>query len=159
MCKVKQWTGFYMIGTCVMKKLSIICTDKVLQENITAYITQKMIFSVKDFFIKCEQIRNFPQIWSHLLNEFLMKSYIFEQSYNAGIEILLSFVSGHLHYLILVNSFTKNEHQKKVIVRRSQCTLSLAPGNIRKPFGTNGLTSENFYSSYIHTYKHTYIHT
>ena len=113
MCKVKQWTGFYMIGTCVMKKLSIICTDKVLQENITAYITQKMIFSVKDFFIKCEQIRNFPQIWSHLLNEFLMKSYIFEQSYNAGTEILLSFVSGHLHYLILVNSFTKNEHQKK----------------------------------------------
>lgn len=95
-----------------------------------------------------------------------MKSYIFEQSYNAGIEILLSFVSGHLHYLILVNSFTKNEHQKKVIVRRSQCTLSLAPGNIRKPqhLGLYNRDAQNdlkevqlkkqFFEFFVTRYKH-----
>ena len=34
-------------------------------------------FSVKDFFSKCDQIRNFLQIWSHLLKKYLMKNFIF----------------------------------------------------------------------------------
>ena len=42
--------------------------------NTTA---QKMKFSFKDFFSKCEQIRNKLQIWSHLVKKSLMKNFIF----------------------------------------------------------------------------------
>ena len=43
-------------------------------ENITA---QNMKFSIKDFFSKCDQIRSFLWIWSHLLKKSLMKNFIF----------------------------------------------------------------------------------
>ena len=39
--------------------------------------TQKMKFSIKDFFSKCDQIRSFMRIWSHLLKESLMENLIF----------------------------------------------------------------------------------
>ena len=38
------------------------------------YIAQKMKFSIKDFFSKCDQIRSF---WSHLLKKSLMENFIF----------------------------------------------------------------------------------
>ena len=38
---------------------------------------QKMQFSNKDFFIKCDQIRSFLRIWSHLLKKSLIKYFIF----------------------------------------------------------------------------------
>ena len=42
--------------------------------NCTA---QKMKFSIKDFFWKCDQIRGKLWIWSHLLKKSLMKNFIF----------------------------------------------------------------------------------
>ena len=36
-----------------------------------------MKFSVKDFFGKCDQIRSFLRIWSHLLKKSLMENFIF----------------------------------------------------------------------------------
>ena len=39
--------------------------------------TQKMKFSMKDFFSKADQIRSFLQIWSHLLKKSLMENFIF----------------------------------------------------------------------------------
>ena len=36
-----------------------------------------MKFSIKDFFSKCDQIRSFLCIWSHLLKKSLMESFIF----------------------------------------------------------------------------------
>ena len=36
-----------------------------------------MKFSIKDFFIKCDQIRRKLRIWSHLLKKSLMKNFIF----------------------------------------------------------------------------------
>ena len=41
------------------------------------YTAQKMKFSIKDFFSKCDQIRSFLQIWSHLMKKFLMENFIF----------------------------------------------------------------------------------
>ena len=41
------------------------------------YTTQKMKFSVKDFFSKCDQIRRKLQIWSHSLKKSLMENFIF----------------------------------------------------------------------------------
>ena len=38
---------------------------------------QKMKFSIKDFFSKYDQIRNFLWIWSHLLNKSLTENFIF----------------------------------------------------------------------------------
>ena len=38
---------------------------------------QKMKFSIKDFFSKCDQIRSFLRIWSHLLKKPLMENFIF----------------------------------------------------------------------------------
>ena len=41
---------------------------------------QKMKFSIiKDFFSKCDQIRSFLKIWSHLLKEYLLKNFFFVQ--------------------------------------------------------------------------------
>ena len=38
---------------------------------------QKMKFSLRDFFSRCDQIRNFLRIWSHLLMKPLMENFIF----------------------------------------------------------------------------------
>ena len=38
---------------------------------------QKMKFSIKDFFSKCDQIRCFLRIWLHLLEKSLMGNFIF----------------------------------------------------------------------------------
>ena len=38
-----------------------------------------MKFSIKDFFSKCDKIRNFLRIWSHLLKKSYMENFIFMQ--------------------------------------------------------------------------------
>ena len=42
-----------------------------------ANTTQKMKFPIKDFFSKCDQIRSFLRIWSHLLKKSLVQNFIF----------------------------------------------------------------------------------
>ena len=42
-----------------------------------SYTAQKMMFSIKDFFSKCDQIRSFLRIWSHLLKKSVMENFIF----------------------------------------------------------------------------------
>ena len=41
------------------------------------YTAQEMKFSIMDFFSKCDQIRRFLLIWSHLLKKSVMKNFIF----------------------------------------------------------------------------------
>ena len=38
---------------------------------------QKMKFCITDFFSKCDQIRSFLRIWSHLLKKSVMENFIF----------------------------------------------------------------------------------
>ena len=38
---------------------------------------QKMKFCIKDFFSKCDEIRSFQRIWSHLMKKSLMENCIF----------------------------------------------------------------------------------
>ena len=40
-------------------------------------LNKKMKFSIKDFSSKCDQIRSFLRIWSHLLKKFLVENFIF----------------------------------------------------------------------------------
>ena len=42
-----------------------------------------MTFSVKYFFNKCDQIRSFLRIWSHLLEKSLMENFIFYVVYRS----------------------------------------------------------------------------
>ena len=46
---------------------------------------KKMKFSIQDFFRKCDQIRSFQRIWSHLLKKSLMEKF----SFCAGVFIVL----------------------------------------------------------------------
>ena len=40
-----------------------------VQQDLQQASAQKMKFSIKDFFSKCDQILSFLQIWSHLLKK------------------------------------------------------------------------------------------
>ena len=57
--------------------------DLLLQKYLTfkskkeKNIAQKRSFPLKDFFSKCEQIRNFLRICVHLLNKSSMENFIF----------------------------------------------------------------------------------
>ena len=47
-------------------------------ECFTDYtLHKKWSFSIKDFSSKCDQIRSFLQIWSHLLEKSLMENFVF----------------------------------------------------------------------------------
>ena len=53
--------------------------DNVPKRSDTPHTAQKMKFSIKDFFSKCDKIRSFLQIWSQLLKKSLMENFIFVQ--------------------------------------------------------------------------------
>ena len=46
-------------------------------EAESTHTAQKMKFSIKDFFSKCDQIRMKRRSWSHLLKKSLMENFIF----------------------------------------------------------------------------------
>ena len=48
-------------------------------QKIKDNIAQKLKFSIKDFFSKCDQIGRFLRIWPHLLKKSLMENFIFLQ--------------------------------------------------------------------------------
>ena len=55
--------------------MSYLCYEyEVIMNIITAL---KMKFSIKDFFSKCDLIRQKQQIWLHLLKNSLMENFIF----------------------------------------------------------------------------------
>ena len=49
----------------------------LLKWILVHYTVQKMKFSIVDFFSKCDQIRSFLRIWSHLLKKSTMENFIF----------------------------------------------------------------------------------
>ena len=54
--------------------------DPLLEELLifwAIFTAQRMKFSIKDFFSKCDQICSFSRIWSHLLKKSLMENFIF----------------------------------------------------------------------------------
>ena len=71
-----------------------------------------MKFSMKDFFIKYDQICSFLRIWSHLLKKYLMENFIF----------LWSDPSTCLAFFFSFKPIS------------NQYSTSIPPGNIRKGF-------------------------
>ena len=56
----------------------LFCLDmRTLSSERKMVTKQKMKFSIKDFFSKCDQIRSPLWIWSHLLKKSLIKNFIF----------------------------------------------------------------------------------
>ena len=58
--------------------------------GISSITAQKMKFSVKDFFSKCDQIRRKLRIWSHLLKKSLMENFIFCAVYISQYSVLIT---------------------------------------------------------------------
>ena len=52
-----------------------------LHKIIILFIAQKMKFSIKDFFSKCDQIRKKLRIWLRLLKKSLMETSFFVQCF------------------------------------------------------------------------------
>ena len=48
-----------------------------VKKSFLGITAQKMMFSIKNFFSKCDQIRSFLRIWSHLLKKSFIKLFIF----------------------------------------------------------------------------------
>ena len=58
------------------------CTHRSTFKSFSSFIeitvtAQKLKFSIKDFFSKCDRIRRKLRIWSHLLKKSLMENFIF----------------------------------------------------------------------------------
>ena len=76
----------YILQLC-HQVTGMILSIKFSLENIlnVAYTVQKMKFSVKDFFSKCNQIRGFLRTWSHLLKKSLIENFIYCAVYFIGL--------------------------------------------------------------------------
>ena len=59
--------------------IQTISITQLLSRQHRATTAQKMNFSIKGFFSKCDQIRRKLRIWSHLLKKSLMRNFIFVQ--------------------------------------------------------------------------------
>ena len=53
------------------------CPEKILILPLESFTVHKMKFSIKDFFSKCDQVRSFLRIWSHLLEKSLTENFVF----------------------------------------------------------------------------------
>ena len=51
--------------------------SNLCKEQILIITGQKMKFSIKNFFSKCDQIHSLLRVWSHLLKKSLMENFIF----------------------------------------------------------------------------------
>ena len=71
----------YLFTAYLLTTTSELSSEEKFRKVIFTIITaQKMKFFIKDFFSKCDQIRSFLRIWSHLLKKSLMKTSFFVQS-------------------------------------------------------------------------------
>ena len=59
-----------------------------------------MKLSIKDFSSKCDQIRSFLRIWSHLLKKYLMENFIF-----CAVVFIGKVSNKNIEYLIEVEIF------------------------------------------------------
>ena len=73
--KKKRSSGFDSIQVNVVKPVYDLVKNSFMK--IFIYTAQKMKFSIKDFFSKCDQIRSFQRIRLHLLKKSLMENFIF----------------------------------------------------------------------------------
>ena len=80
-CKIFNNTFYYRtppVATSVSNSVRYVTTwDLHFINCLLLNTAQKMKFSIKDFFSKCDKIRSFLWIWSHFLKKSIMGNYIF----------------------------------------------------------------------------------
>ena len=64
-----------------------------MKVNVYSFAAQKMKFSFKDLFSKCDQIPRFLRIWSHLLKKYLIENFVETSSMSTPI-IFRSYILG-----------------------------------------------------------------
>ena len=66
-------------NSCLFDKMSRKNSDLFWRNHIESrkFTAQKMKFSIKDFFSKCDQIHRKLRIWSHLLKKSLIENFSF----------------------------------------------------------------------------------
>ena len=80
--KTMSWTFSLVFVMLILNTFHTFFSVSIVEfEQVNAscvsFTGQKMNFSMKDFFSKCDQIRSFLWIWSHLLKKSLMENFIF----------------------------------------------------------------------------------
>ena len=88
------------------------------------YAAQKMKFSIKDFFSKCDQIRMKLQIWSHLPKKPLMENFIFcavMRVWNA--KVWNTYEALHESQTLVTKLFQKSKQKNKREIWRKSKTL------------------------------------
>ena len=87
-CPICNFAGIFFIDSESMECSQLFMVKNVLIDsrglvNIYLFVqfcgctAQKLKFSIKDFFSKCDQTRSFLRIWSYLLKKSLMENFIF----------------------------------------------------------------------------------
>ena len=76
------------------------------------YAVQKIKFSIKDFFSKCDQIRRKLRIWSYLLKKSLMQSLIFcvVSCKIIVLKIFSKLTGKHLYWTLIFNKIPSRRH-------------------------------------------------
>ena len=78
-----KMTSFSALRLFSKFELTYIMNFKFPEPTLTN-TAQKMQFSIRDFFSKCDQIRSFLRIWTHLLKKSLMENFIFCVVHNSS---------------------------------------------------------------------------
>ena len=73
-----------------------------MKHKISNHTAQKMNFSIKDFFSKCDQIRRKWDIWSHLLKKSLMEK----------LHFLCSVIDNRSHNILTLLIYLHNKFDK-----------------------------------------------
>ena len=76
--EAKSWGTNWLINTLLINIIIFVIKKNIVLFLIliAAFTAQKIKFSIKSFFSKCDQILSKLPIWSHLLTKSLMKNFI-----------------------------------------------------------------------------------
>ena len=74
--KMRCWFKDLLIFTKIERYI-LFGHDECVYSSYFSHNSQKMKFSIKNFFNKCDQIRRKLRIWSHLVKKSLNKQFIF----------------------------------------------------------------------------------
>ena len=99
--KTRFFVDFKGNGSWYIPLHSLNIRSKIWRRSLANATAQKMKFSIKEFFSKCDQIRRKLWIWSYLLKKSLMENFIFCAVYQI-ISVNNSF--GHLDLISLYNT-------------------------------------------------------
>ena len=89
-----------------------------------------MKFSIKDFLSKCDQIRSFLQIWSHLLKNFLMENFIFCTVPYFKKGFIFAIIGGGITGDIQINSTSCHHHLREFEMKTMLEQLKKDPNKI-----------------------------